>query len=128
MNPLRDDLRPRARTYLRGQPVVYLIHLHSPLAHARHYLGWTKNLRGRLWAHRHADASCFMAAVKRAGIRWSCVRVWSFGEPSDAYHFERAAKLAAQTARLCPRCRRAALRRARESMRRIRAAKKAISA
>ena len=32
--------------------VVYLIHFDEPFQHARHYLGYTKNLDTRLAAHR----------------------------------------------------------------------------
>ena len=32
----------------RRSPVVYLLHFAAPYKHARHYVGWTQDLRARL--------------------------------------------------------------------------------
>lgn len=58
--------------------LVYVIHLEAPLAHARHYVGWTKNswnLRLRLAHHRAGSGSRFLHHVGKAGIRWQLVAV-----------------------------------------------------
>jgi hypothetical protein len=58
--------------------LVYIIHLELPLAHARHYVGWSSswwNLYRRLDHHRAGSGARMMAAVEKAGIRWAVVEV-----------------------------------------------------
>ncbi len=110
--------RVRVRDVPPG-PCVYLIHLHAPLKHARHYLGWSSNLRRRIYIHGRglSDSCSFMRAVDAAAIKWRVVRIWWPGDRA----LERQFKDEAHVARLCPVCRAKALRAARDCMRRIRA-------
>jgi predicted GIY-YIG superfamily endonuclease len=85
-------------THVKG--TIYLIHFESPLAHAKHYLGWTNNLEKRLIRHKNGNGSALMRAVKKAGIDWTLVRVW---EGKDRF-FERALKNRKNTPKLCPIC------------------------
>jgi predicted GIY-YIG superfamily endonuclease len=55
--------------------VVYLIHLDQPLAHARHYIGFTDDLERRLHEHQQGNGAKMLAAVARAGISWRLARI-----------------------------------------------------
>ena len=79
---------------------VYLIHFDRPLAHAQHYVGYTKNLRRRLREHSRGRFSPLMAAVNQAGIPWVVARVWAAGDRE----LERKIKASHHTARFCPLC------------------------
>jgi len=58
------------------KPTVYLIHLDNKLAHAQHYVGFTKNLKARLGRHGVGAGSTFMKAVVNAGITFRVSRTW----------------------------------------------------
>lgn len=84
--------------------MVYLIHFFEPLAHARHYVGYTesaKTLDARLEHHKTGNGSRLMAAVSKAGIEWTVVRTWKGGDRN----FERWIKDQHNAARFCPVCR-----------------------
>lgn len=78
---------------------VYLIHFDRSFSHARHYIGWTRNLEGRLWYHRNGAGSRLLAAVNRAGIGWHVVRTWE-----GTGNFERKLHRRKNSAKLCPVC------------------------
>lgn len=84
-----------------ARPTVYLICFAAHYRHARHYLGYTENLRDRLAHHRAGHGSPLLRAVSRAGIAWEVVRVWEDGSRT----LERQLKNRKKAARLCPRCR-----------------------
>jgi predicted GIY-YIG superfamily endonuclease len=51
--------------------VVYLIHLETPLSgRARHYIGYTTNLIGRMHYHRTGRGSHFLAAANLQNIHY----------------------------------------------------------
>lgn len=83
--------------------LVYVAHLEAPLAHARHYVGWTKdswNLRLRLAHHRAGNGSAFLRAVGKAGIRFQLVAV-----TEGTRHDERRVKDGGHVGlRHCPVC------------------------
>lgn len=86
--------------------MVYLIHFTSPLAHARHYIGFTETgkpggLMARLERHRKGRGSSLMAAVHAAGISICVARVW----PEGTRDFERWLKRQKNAAVFCVRCR-----------------------
>lgn len=87
-----------------GAPgLVYLVHLEAPLAHSRHYVGYSRsawNLRLRMGHHRSGSGSRFLAAVGKAGIRFQPVLVVD-GTRAD----ERALKDGKHVSRVCPACR-----------------------
>lgn len=56
--------------------MIYVLHFEQPLAHARHYIGFTQgswSYRLRLAHHRAGSGARLMAAVGKAGIRWQPV-------------------------------------------------------
>lgn len=79
---------------------IYLIHFDSPLAHARHYLGYTKNLAQRLEAHRAGTGARLMQVVTERGIGWQLARTWQGGRTD-----ERKLKNRKKASQLCPICR-----------------------
>lgn len=56
---------------------IYLLHFNSPLAHARHYMGWSSDVAARLEHHAKGTGARLMAAVGRAGIGWQLARTWT---------------------------------------------------
>ena len=59
--------------------MVYLIHFDTPLHHASHYIGWTRDERTfprRIEHHRKGSGARLMAAVSAAGIGFKVVRTW----------------------------------------------------
>lgn len=86
--------------------MIYLIHfeqalgdLDNPHGQARHYLGYTDNLKARLEAHRSGKGSRLMEVVKERGIEWVLVRTW----PGDR-GIEKQLKRQKNSPRLCPLC------------------------
>ena len=82
---------------------VYILHFDRPYHHARHYLGFTTNLRRRVRQHRTADSSYhrLVQAVVAAGIGFTVARVWEDGDRD----LERRLKRWKNTPDLCPVCR-----------------------
>lgn len=77
---------------------VYLIHFDKPYKHAKHYLGFTRDIPLRELRHRAGNGANIMRVVNEAGIGWKVVRVW-YG---DRY-LERKLKAHSGT-RYCPIC------------------------
>lgn len=88
---------PLCRSCRRG--VVYLLHFARPYKHARHYIGWTRDLAGRLAAHEAGSGARLLQVVAGAGIEWRLARLW----PGDRGR-ERALKRQGGAARCCPMC------------------------
>ena len=80
--------------------VTYLIHTLRPLAHLRHYLGWTQNLEQRLEEHRSGRGARVMQVLKEQGIEWELARTW----PNTTRKFERKLKSQGGLSRHCPIC------------------------
>ena len=78
---------------------VYLLHLDPPYRHARHYLGWTRDLAARLEAHRAGQGARLMEVVKQAGGGFHLARTWPGGRDR-----ERAIKDRHEAPKLCPEC------------------------
>lgn len=79
---------------------VYLIHLDRPFQHARHYVGWAKDLDRRLAHHAAGTGARFLQVVREAGITWQLVRVW----PDADRTFERRLKKTHSVRDYCPAC------------------------
>lgn len=79
---------------------VYLLHLSSPLKHARHYIGWAKKLERRLLHHQNGTGARMLAACVTAGITFERVRVWE----GKTRNFERQLKNHHKSQNLCPIC------------------------
>ena len=86
--------------------MVYILHLDTPLAHARHYVGFSTNkrtLRERLIHHAKGTANCrFTQVLHDLGITFTLARVFR-GKKYDR-NFERKLKNTHDTARYCPIC------------------------
>lgn len=78
---------------------VYLIHFDAPYHHARHYIGWTRDLAARFQRHAEGHGSPLLRAVTAAGIRWRVVRLFIGGKA-----LERHFKDFHGAGRLCPYC------------------------
>jgi len=78
---------------------VYLLHFDRPYKHARHYLGWTVDLRTRMADHAAGRGSRLLAVVTAAGIGWQLARTW-VGDRAR----ERQLKRQGGASRLCPCC------------------------
>ncbi len=79
--------------------IIYLLHFHRPIHHARHYLGITSDLAGRLATHAAGQGARLMAVVKERGIGWTLARTWA-GTRKD----ERRLKDRNDMPRVCPLC------------------------
>jgi predicted GIY-YIG superfamily endonuclease len=80
---------------------VYLLHFSEKLSHAQHYIGWAKNLSGRLYHHRKGTGAKLLRAVIQKGLDFELAETW---ENRDK-HFERKLKNRKKARRLCPVCR-----------------------
>lgn len=79
---------------------VYLLHFERPYKHARHYLGWTRDLDARLADHRAGSGARLLAVLKAEGIGFTLARVWS---PATRRR-ERQIKTQGGLSRSCPAC------------------------
>lgn len=81
---------------------VYLIHFAVPYRHARHYVGWTVDLAGRLYAYAYdtKHAANLIRVVNAAGIGWELARVWE----GVTRQFERRLKEQGHRGKFCPCC------------------------
>lgn len=79
--------------------IIYLIHFETSIHHARHYLGFTTDLRARLKKHRKGNGARLMSVVKKKDIEWRCVRTWI-----GPRRLERKLKNQHNGPRLCPVC------------------------
>lgn len=82
---------------------TYLLHFLTPYKHARHYMGYSKDIKERLKRHQtgngeHRGAK-LLEVVRSAGIDWVLVRVWPGPQTMEA-------KLKARhnSPQLCPIC------------------------
>ena len=79
---------------------IYLIHFDRPYKHARHYIGWTKDLEARLAIHKAGDGARLLRAVNQADIGWRVVRTWE-GTRDDERRLHNQKN---SPSRLCPVC------------------------
>jgi predicted GIY-YIG superfamily endonuclease len=78
---------------------VYLLHFERPYKHARHYTGWTINLKARLARHRAGSGARLVEVVTAAGIGFQLARTWPGGRDR-----ERQIKAQGGASRYCPLC------------------------
>jgi predicted GIY-YIG superfamily endonuclease len=79
---------------------VYLIHMESRIAHAQHYIGYTRNLSRRISQHANGTGSPLLKAANHRAIKWTVVRTWAQGTRTK----ERYLKSQKNARRLCPIC------------------------
>ncbi|MEJ7810408.1 MAG: hypothetical protein WKG32_08345 [Gemmatimonadaceae bacterium] len=78
---------------------VYLLHFDRPLAHAKHYTGWTRDLDARLAQHRAGRGARLVEVVTEAGITFTIARTWK-----GTRKLERMLKRHGGQSRNCPLC------------------------
>lgn len=83
--------------------MIYLIHFHEPLAHARHYIGFVDGdadqVQARLQEHRAGWGARILAECNRRGIQYDVVATF----PGDRSR-ERQMKHWKKSGRKCPIC------------------------
>ncbi len=95
---IRPPVASPGRLPRRG---VYILHFDRPLAHARHYTGWSSDLPARLAAHERGAGARLVEVIRDLGIGWTLAGVWSGATRTD----ERRMKRRGGAARVCPVCR-----------------------
>lgn len=88
---------------------IYLLHLDTPLRHAKHYVGLADDLPARLERHASGSGARMLAVCVERGITWRLVRTWTGDR-----RLERQLKNRKNTPTLCPVCNAKALNRAKE--------------
>lgn len=78
---------------------VYLIHLDTPMGHARHYIGWAVQTDNRLYHHRNGTGARMLAVAAERGITFDIVRRWP-----GTRTLERYLKNRHNAGQLCPVC------------------------
>lgn len=81
--------------------MIYLLHLTAPFAHAKHYVGWTKDSRTlteRIKHHRAGSGATFTRRAREAGIDFVVAALWE-GDRTDERRLHRRGKTA-----ICPIC------------------------
>jgi predicted GIY-YIG superfamily endonuclease len=94
-------MRPRTSADVHAPVVgvVYLLHFDRPYRHARHYLGWTSSLPGRVTDHANGRGARLVAVITASGIGWQLARTWT-GDRNR----ERQLKRQGGASRRCPVC------------------------
>lgn len=82
-----------------NEGTIYLLHFDAPFGHARHYVGWARNLERRLAHHERGTGANLLRHVRAAGIGWVLARTWT-GDRNR----ERALKNQGGSSRKCPIC------------------------
>ncbi|HEX2174216.1 MAG TPA: endonuclease, partial [Dehalococcoidia bacterium] len=62
---------------------VYLLHFDRPFGHARHYLGFARNIDARLAAHAAGHGARLTQVVRAAGIGWTLALSWDGATRTD---------------------------------------------
>lgn len=78
---------------------AYLLHFSAPYRHARHYLGWSGDVVGRIKAHQEGNGARLMQVIRERGITFVVARLWP-GPRS----IEQKLKRRHSGVRLCPIC------------------------
>jgi len=79
---------------------VYLLHFQRPHRHARHYLGWSRDLDARIAAHRKGQGARLVEVIIEAGNDFTVARTWPGADRSK----ERRLKRQHNGPRHCPIC------------------------
>lgn len=83
---------------------VYVIHLETPLAHARHYIGSSVDIANRISEHRRGHGSPLLRAATEAGINWYVVNMLVTDNEHEARRLEKKIKGIQHNKRYCPIC------------------------
>lgn len=80
---------------------VYLLHFETPYKHAKHYVGYSKDIDARIELHRQGQAARLTQVIKAAGISFVEAKRWR----NKSQAFERSLKNRGGASRYCPICR-----------------------
>lgn len=83
-----------------NEGTIYLLHFSRPYRHAKHYMGWTRDLDSRLEAHSNGSGARLMEVLSKAGISFEVARTWTGDR-----NYERQLKNRKCAPRMCPICR-----------------------
>jgi len=89
--------RPVNPASVQGE--VYVLHFDRPFGHARHYIGWGRNAKDRIAAHRAGRGSRLMSVIREAGIGFRVAAIMP-----GTRELERRLKNRGGGARSCPIC------------------------
>ena len=78
---------------------IYLLHIEPPYKHARHYMGWTKDLDARMAEHLSGRGARLTQVILKAGCEIHLTRTWE-GDRNE----ERRLKNHKWAPRKCPLC------------------------
>lgn len=84
----------------RDAGTVYLICFDTPFGHAKHYMGWTRDVGARIAKHRSGHGARLMQLVQKAGIKWRVTRIWR----DRCKSYESYLKTHRVKKKICPRC------------------------
>ena len=79
---------------------VYVLHFEPAYHHARHYIGWARDVDARLAEHRDGSGSPLLRAALAAGVRVELALVMA-----GSRQLERRLKRWHKTGQFCPLCR-----------------------
>jgi predicted GIY-YIG superfamily endonuclease len=79
---------------------VYLLHFGEPYFHARHYVGFARDVSRRLRQHRAGRGARLMAAIAEAEIGFELARTWE----NVTRVFERRLHRNRNNPKCCPIC------------------------
>jgi predicted GIY-YIG superfamily endonuclease len=78
---------------------VYLLHFSEPYKHAKHYIGFARDLSARLESHANGTGARLLEVISEAGLTFSLARTWQGSRKS-----ERQLKNRKEAPALCPVC------------------------
>jgi predicted GIY-YIG superfamily endonuclease/GNAT superfamily N-acetyltransferase len=83
--------------------LIYVLHFDTPLAHARHYIGCTENLRARLTAHANGAGSRICRELIKREIGWKLGGLYQCTH-KQMRRLERSLKDQKHSSRFCEIC------------------------
>lgn len=86
-----------------GLSYIYVLHFHTPLAHARHYIGCTANLHQRLITHASGRGARLTRELRDQGITWELGGLYSCTH-AEMRRNERNLKTMHNSERYCQIC------------------------
>lgn len=84
-------------------PYIYVLHFHTRLAHAEHYVGSTQNLKARLAAHAEGHGSRLTRELHRRGTAWTLSALYETSKRNQL-RIERTLKQQKNGPRYCTLC------------------------
>jgi predicted GIY-YIG superfamily endonuclease len=78
---------------------IYLLHFSQPYKHAKHYIGFARDLSARLESHANGTGARLLQVITEAGLSFELARTWEGSRKT-----ERSLKNRKATPRLCPLC------------------------